>query len=702
MPIKKQRAKKPGSPVVGSEDVGGQQKPTDTSTAETLEVFKSDIPGFVGELSVDLDREMEDGSVLRDKLSDDVAHWLKEELKNQEKLIEKLASWDKQYCGKKPEKVWPYVGCHNTAVPITRIDTDAIVVRIFDVIGSQKKRYVCNARKEEYVEIAGKLEDALDWWQKDVVNLKEKLFSPIMQAVKTGSSFVKLAYIQKNRTQVRYASPAEIVQKVPGLIKFKNGQYGIKKVITTYNGPDVQPISREDFVYSSDATTIENAFMCGFRFYLRKPEVKLRAKQGLWFQDSVDKLLGTDEIDETKVKRAETRGLEIISDEKAKQEIWELWLRYDVDEDGEEDDIVITFHLGTKTILRATYNPLFMGFRPFVAFTFSPREYSLEGEGTCEILEKLQLEIDAIHNARLDRLDQINAPMVLVEENSGFDTKNFHLAPGLVTETNVELSENHMPVKFINFPELYPSTWAEENLLVEYAQQALGIGPAALGQPTSERPVARETYQLIQEMNKKFKFGIDNIRDDEGELATKAAMMMAQYQPKYSYFTAGPDGMLQEETLDFPFEFLRDSVGIELTASSELLNVETRRENNLIAYQLMSDYDTKLAGMVQAILDPNMPPAMKMFLFQVSQQGFKILTEFLDDLGKKDSKTLIAQITPEIMQAAMQPPPPMPPGGPPTEGGEPPPQGGVPPMGGPGGPPPQAGPPPGMPPEMGP
>ena len=204
-------------------------------------------------------------------------------------------------------------------------------------------------------------------------------------------------------------------------------------------------------------------------------------------------------------------------------------------------------------------------------------------------------------------------------------------------------------------------------------------------------------------MNKKFKFGIDNIRDDEGELATKVAMLMAQYQPRYSYFTAGPTGKLVEETLDFPFEFLRDAVGIELSASSELLNVETRRENNLIAYQMTSDYDTKLAGMVQAVLDPNTPPPMKEFLFQVSQQGFRILTEFLDDLGKKDSKSLIPQISPEMMQAAMSQPPP-PPQGPPGQGG-PPPEGGpqgMPTMGGPGGPPggPPQGPPPGMPPEM--
>jgi len=343
-----------------------------------------------------------------------------------------------------------------------------------------------------------------------------------------------------------------------------------------------------------------------------------------------------------------------------------------------------------------------MGFRPFVAFTYSPREYSLEGEGTCEILEKLQVEIDAIHNSRLDKLDQINAPLILRRDGSDIP-ENFQPTPGLVQSTSDELNANSLPIQFVKWPEIYPSTWQEEKIVVDYAQQALGIGPAALGQPTSERPVARETYQLIQEMNKKFKFGNDNIRDRMGEVGTKAAMMMAQYQPKYSYFTAGPNGMLQEETLDFPFEFLRDAVGIELTASSELLNVETRRENNLIAYQLMSDYDTKFMGMLQALFDPMTPPPIKELIVRISEQGFKILTECLDDLGKKDSKSLIPEIPPEMAQAAMTQPPPVPPGGPPGQGEGPPPggPGGVPPVGGSGGPPPGA-PPPGIPPEMGP
>jgi len=689
---------RPGAPIGGSPD--DQINSSTDEDIDAPDIYKGDINGFVGELPINLDREMKEGGNLRDELSLNLAKWLQQELDNQSRLVDKLAIWDKQYSGKKREKAYPYLGVNNCAIPETRIVTDAIVVRIFDNAWGQKKLFICEARKADYIDTAKQLEDALDWWQKDVAHLKDKLFSPTMQAIKTGTSFVKLSYVQRNRTNYRYASPAEVSQKDPGLFKFKNGQYGIKKVMTHYNGPDVMPISREDFVYSSDATNLDDCLFCGHRVYLRKPEIKARVLQGLYDGKAYDEISAPDQIDQTKISRADSKGIEVKSEEKDKYEVWELWLRYDVDEDGEEDDIVVTFHLKTKTILRAIYNPLFYGFRPFVALRYAPREFSIEGEGTCEILEKLQEELDNLHNARLDKLDQINAPMVLVREGSGLE-QDFRLAPGLVKVTSDDL-ENC--VKFLEFPDVYTSTFTEEKIITDYMQQALGIGPSALGLPTAERPVARETYQLQQEMNKKFKFGNDNMRDRFGEIGMKAAMMMAQYQPKYTYYTAGDKGAMQEQTMDFPFEFLRDAVGIELMASSELQNTETRRENNLIAYQMLSDYDTKLAGMVQTILNPMVPPDFKKFLMDVAIQGGRLLREFLDDMGKRDSDTLVPDIGKSVdLMKALQPPPPpqMPPpgmgqGGPPGPGG--PPQGGPPPHGGgpqgPPGRPPQQGMPP--------
>jgi hypothetical protein len=184
-----------------------------------------------------------------------------------------------------------------------------------------------------------------------------------------------------------------------------------------------------------------------------------------------------------------------------------------------------------------------------------------------------------------------------------------------------------------------------------------------LGQQTSERPVARDTFQILQESNKKFKSMIDNIRDDIGMVGQYAIEFFAQYNPRYDYYTADDkSGALQKQTLDFPYEYLRDGMGVELAASTELMNTEARREINLTLYQLLSDYYTKTAGMVQAIINPQVPPDFKKYLLGAMKSGQLLLDQIVGDFGRKDAEALVIDISKTIdLQKAAQAPPPQPP-----------------------------------------
>jgi hypothetical protein len=528
-----------------------------------------------------------------------------------------------------------------------------------DAIWSQKKVFLCSAKNDKFTDIAPQIEDGLDWWQKDIAHLKDKLLSPITQAIQTGAGFVLLDYVKKNRVIYRYASAKERADKEPGLFKFKGGQWGIKKSITTFDGPDVFPISSEDIVYSSDATNLQDALMCGYRFSLRMPEIKARAARKLWNADAVNELGNEDAIDDTKVKRAATKDIELSGTDRDKKEFWKLWVRYDVDEDGEEDDIVIIFNRDKKAIMRAIYNPLFAGFRPIIAIVPMPRPYSLEGDGALEIMESCQVEIDTIHNGRLDRIDMINAPPILTREGSGLENMTY-LTPGLNRVTTDSPQE---AIFIVPIPDVYPSNTREEEMLVDTMRASVGITPLMLGQQTSERPVARDTFQILQESNKKFKSMIDNIRDDIGMVGQYAIEFFAQYKPRYDYYTADDkSGALQKQTLDFPYEYLRDGMGVELAASTELMNTEARREINLTLYQLLSDYYTKTAGMVQAIINPQVPPDFKKYLLGAMKSGQLLLDQIVGDFGRKDAEALVIDISKTIdLQKAAQAPPPQPP-----------------------------------------
>jgi len=590
-------------------------------------------------MSIDLDRQIEGKGKLRDVLAQEISTVLEEEIENQAPLVKKIQQWQKQFRGEKGEKSFPYPGAANVA------------------IWSQMKVWVVKATKPEFVDFAPHLEDALDWWQK-TVKLKKVLHSPLLQAMKMGTGIVELVYKRLKRTIYRRATEEEKRNK--DIKKYKAGDNDVlvKVPITQYEIPIPVAISREDWVMSSDSNSIQEAFLAGFRTYLRKPQFEVRVNSGFYpiSQEELDQIRGV-ELDETKKERIESQHKEIQEGKSDKIEIWELWVKYDVDEDGEEDDIVVTFHRDSKTILRAIYNPYFYGFRPFQEFVFDPIEYSFDGVGGCEKLEALQEEIDTLHNQRLDRGNQINAPVYLRNPNFMISENVKDVHPGAI----IDCDDVERAMKELTHHDVYPSTERLEALVNQYAQLVMGVSPHVMGQPTAERPVARETMALIQELNKKYKSYIDAIRDYLEELGIRVLEMIAQYQPVYKYKVESGE-TYEERTLDFfKLGYLRDGIEVKLMASSEVFNTEVRRQINLTIYTLLSDYSTKLAGMAEAIMNPSLPPDFKKFILQVAKIGGDLMESILRDFGEINAEGLVPRIEESIdIQRAITQPPPMP------------------------------------------
>ena len=668
-----------------------KSKPTSADATKTdlspVDVTREDIEGWRGGASIKLDAVDKATKLkLRDKLSQHIGAILDQELQNHSRVKENLAKWQRQYQGKKTKKNFPYEGAANVAVPVTRSNVDTIHVRVQDALFNKRKFFICRARTSEFVDIAHQLEEFLDYYVRNILRLKDKVRDPLLQAIKMGSGWAKLSWEQKTRSVYRYANEMEKFDTNVKKYKTDEGEKLVKDVETVYSGPNLYPISREDIVYSSGAVNVQDAYLLGFKKEYRRAQLDVKVKQGLYDEDAVLKVASSDRVDEVKEGRAENQNLEMRKTAyEEPYDIWELWLKYDIDGDGQEDDIVITYHRESGQILRAIYNPIFYGFRPFVLFSGLPVEFSLEGEGLCSVLEKLQEEIDSIHNQRLDRITQINAPMYLVQKNAGID--DFKLLPGKTWFTD---GDTEQVIRELAFQETTYSNFQEEDRLVAMADRACGIYPESMGISTAERPVASETVARIEEANKKFKAIIENYRATFAEIGYMLVESFAQYQPRYSY-RQEQGGQMQEKTINFPTQMIRDGLEIELFASTEMLSQEVRREINMTVYGLLGDFKTKAAGMVQAIVNPQVPSDFKKWLIADYMTGMKVVRRILEDFDIRDGDELVNDLNEviDIMKNLknsidLQPPPPqqrMGPDGQQQGGG--PPQGG-PPMGPPG------------------
>jgi len=664
-----------GQPTPAPDKVKHEREPAPPEETRADEEF------FRGGMPLDLTRRMKNGKTLRENLEADIVKELRNEIDNHKARVEKINKWEKMYRGEKPQKVIPYIGAANLATPLTRIRTEGAMVRVFDALFGQQKFWVCKPRDAKSMDVVRQIEDGLDWWAKGIAYLRQKLISPLSQAMQTGTGFLYVPYVRRKRTVYGYAgNEADVANSLaPGTmppggvksvkIKTASGtEPGVKKTLTVYDGPDAVPIDRKDVVWSSDATNLQEAHLVAFRTYLYKSQVQSRVNQGYYLEDALQRIR-PDEFDETKKRRAKEKGLDIKSEEKEPYAIWQAWVKYDVDEDGEEDDVVLSIHEKSATVCRGMYNEFFSGFRPLVPLVFYPLPYCVDGEGMCEILEHLQEEKDTVHNQRLDRMNQINAPITIIRSSAGVN--QFERQPGMVWEVNDDPTTvaYELPQR-----DAYPSTWQEEALIDQMADQASGVGPIAMGQPTTERPVAKDTMILREEMNKKFKFGIDNLRSAFGELGYIVVEELAQFQPHYTYYTegAGAGGAMQEQMLAFPFTQVRDAVKIELAASSELLDVATRREVGLTLFQLAERWNTGLVAVGQGLANPQMPPPLKDFMIQLSVQSATLLRDIFRDFNRVDADKLVLDLSSLTALAQAPPPPPM---LPPGQGAEAPPPG---------------------------
>jgi hypothetical protein len=628
-----------------------EKKVKEPTKKEKITATKEDLMGFRGGMPINLEKIHEDGESLRTKLSRHLKETLYTETKNQERLVDKLNKWQKQYKGIKEEKNWPWPGAANVSAPVSRTRTDVTLVRLIESIWSKATLILVRAMKKEFVGIDKKIEDGLNHFLKHTLKLKEKLLSPLLQCVKSGTGIAKFDYAERRRTVYRYATPEE--KDDPNIHKYAlqgTSDKAIKYVDTLYSGPDIYPIDRADFIISSDATSIQDAYLVGFKKDYRWPQIELKVRQGLFVAEEANKLRPA-EPEELKEERANLQGKDV---KKTRYEepyrVWELWLDYDVDEDGEEDSIVVTFHEESGAILRAIYNPIFKQFRPFMDFVFYPTEYALDGEGVCEILENIQEQVDTIINQRLDRGTQMNCPILFVREGSGIAEKLRQMKPGEIIEVDDELES---AIREFRFSDTYPSTFAEEDRMMRYADQAVGVTADIMGQPTADRPVFRETVAHLGEAYKKFNYGSENIRTKIVNSVYMLLEFFAQYQPEYTY-TASEGEKITEKTVDFPVEMIRDGLNIELAASGEAFSQEIRREVNLTVYQILSDYMTKTAGMAQMLENPMVPQGFKKLIIEANRISVKVLRRILDDFDIKDAEDLVLDIEKSISQGDVQ------------------------------------------------
>lgn len=410
-----------------------------------------------------------------------------------------------------------FEGAHNVHIPHTFSAIKAMHARIFQAVMGISPAFALKPRtkvpetykedKEELLNwVIGSYANKGDGWE-GVIDLD------IWNFAGDGTSITKQYWLKDVRkftdVQEEIRRPIQLDEDGYPMVDEKE----IEKEELLYDCPIIEPVKLEDlYIIGRKATDIDDADMIVHSQQYSKSDLIKMAKLGFFFQDQVDEVIKTEpNINNPSPNRMNTAakqlddfttGLNKLGSQAGIKlyNIYETYLRYDIDDDGIDEELVAWVEDRSKRIVRLTYlERVGPGAkRPFVIKKFIPQAGPY-GKGLGEVLYGLNNELDYIHNQRLDYGTLQNLPFFFYRAASGLNPVSLKLGPGM----GVPVDD---PQGDVNFPRLNGGTsygFQEEAQVTRYAENASGITQFSLGniQQQGATRTATGTAALVNELN---------------------------------------------------------------------------------------------------------------------------------------------------------------------------------------------------------
>lgn len=253
---------------------------------------------------------------------------------------------------------------------------------------------------------------------------------------------------------------------------------------------------------------------------------------------------------------------------------------YDIDGDGFDEELVFWYHPASKQVLRWTYLDRITktGRRPVYKADFIIRPGRNYALGLLELLHPLSVEVDALHNQRVDFGTISNMPFFFYRALSSLPNATINIAPGKGTPVDE-------PTQDVYFPPIGNKTaWGfqEENLLFQIVNRISGISDINVGQTPSNSEAVRSQGQLLtllNEGNAQLDIPLRRVQDMFSDIYGDIHQMLVERLPNnFKHVIVGDDdttiqrdpvsGKIMETTLSEPRRDIAGRVHFYIQANS--------------------------------------------------------------------------------------------------------------------------------------
>ena len=438
-----------------------------------------------------------------------------------------------------PTRKGPWDGSSNLKMPLTAIMLKSYHARLYNIF-TQEDAANYSPREQMDERKVSMLKRLRDWYIWDHINgykgIKGVADEMFYDVASVGWSVVMKSWELKQRKIIDIINQQELKKEMTDLSPqadqaiAEGNQIQVKpykevqKVITVFEGSRLQTLPFENVYFQNEipeSSDLDYPDMVLVVSKMTTSELRLKVKQGIYSSEKIDKVVNETKSKtsssnprETNIKEIRDRltGFESLNsyNDISEIDIEYAFCRYDIDDDGLSEEIVVT-RSGKGTIIHVQYLDRISpnGFRPLIKFDCFTKPRQAYSRGVPEQVHTLQEEMDINHNMRMDYLQLQTCPFMTYRAGSSLQNQDIRIAPGKAI--GLDDVNDLKPFTFNSNAHVYS---LEEDRDWKYAEWMLSVGPISHGSVPTQVGPTRSTsgvIALLQQMDKEFKPVVDRI-----------------------------------------------------------------------------------------------------------------------------------------------------------------------------------------------
>jgi hypothetical protein len=527
----------------------------------------------------------------------------------------------RQYNGvpKRPMREVPVPNAPNIEIPLGAILSDDIFSQAVDTLFTASPLVTVRPVDPKWVEHAKAAQDWINWLVANELDLRTAANNALLDDCQLGTGVYYIPWVEATKKDRIYR--------------------------VTDRRPRVFAVAPEDWIVPPGSRgDVQRDRWVALRFWYTRGEMEERARARGWDIKNIVPVAQFDLVRLQHERKANMRGAMLWREV---YEVIETYAYFDYDNDGLDEDLLVTWDRASRSILSVSFNPY--DIRPIEVMRYQLRSHLPYGLGIMEMTQPFQEEVTEVHNYTLLNLFLSNARIWVARE--GAVPEKLEIMPGSVIK--VLADDARQGLVELRMSDVYPSAFQAQGAAISLAERRVGTsGAAGMLSKGGSRTPGVTALSLLQQVNRRFAPAFDDMREK-----TAAAVRQAVY--RYRERLLARDRAVEEHLLmvmdaeraSLITELLttgefEKAVAIEMTASTAQVNREADRQNAILVANMMQSYYQQTAALaLQAATQP-MPPELRKLLMDVAAKGTELMDRTLRTFDNvRDPKSFLLDLT---------------------------------------------------------